>query len=106
MLSLLLSWAMVQAGEPAPARKDCVVGAATLRKDRVLMLHMRAEGPGGLIGDAMFLIAPDDSRYQGYLRHIGGLEVGQSKPVPCWPSPAPMPGGRGEPASQPASAPV
>ena len=58
------------------------IGSATLRPDGVLELLLRAEGPGGIVGDSLITYAPSDPDYQKVLAHIGGLAVGQSKPVP------------------------
>lgn len=66
---------------PAPS-----IGSATMRADGTIALQLRAEGPGGAIGDALLTYAPDDERYREVLDHLGGLEPGQTKPVPPWPT--------------------
>ena len=72
------------ASEDAPTMPESI-GSARLEEDGTLVLKLRAEGPGGLIGDALQTIKPSDPDYQSTLEHIGGLEPGQSKPVPPWP---------------------
>jgi hypothetical protein len=64
-----------------------IVGSATMEPDGTLKLMLRAEGPGGMVGDALRVYPPDHQRYHAVLEHLGGLEPGQSKPVPAWPDP-------------------
>ena len=58
------------------------IGSATMRPDGVLELKLRAEGPGGMIGDSLVTYAPDDVNYKKVLAHLGGIKVGETKPVP------------------------
>jgi hypothetical protein len=55
-----------------------------MQKDGSLVLQLRAEGPGGMLGDSRIVYAPTDPNYQAVLAHLGGLEPGESKPVPPW----------------------
>ena len=75
--------------ESAPAQPDSAqpdsIGQAWLDDDGTLMLQLRAEGPGGVVGDALIEYSPDDEEYESTLRHIGGLKKGEIKPVPPWP---------------------
>lgn len=73
--------------QTAESETDSVasIGEATMEEDGTLVLQLRAEAPGGGSGDAMIQYKPNDPRYQRTLDHIGGLEPGQSKPVPPWP---------------------
>ena len=79
-------------GETGTTSPGCVeptnensIGSATMEADGTIVLMLRAEGEGGLIGDAMFSYPPGDPHYQETLDHLCGLEPGQSKPVPPWP---------------------
>ncbi len=76
------------AGDPAPDQDAQVesIGSATMKEDGTLVLQLRAEGEGGMVGDAYFEYKPDDLRYQETLDHLGGLQPGETKPVPPWPS--------------------
>jgi hypothetical protein len=70
--------------ESAPAS----IGVATMEKDGTIVLQLRAEG-GGALGDALLRYPIDHARYAEILRHLGGLEPGQSKPLrfplrPSW----------------------
>ncbi len=58
------------------------IGTARLREDGTLELKLRAEGPGGMVGDSLVTYAPDDKNYQQVLAHVGGLKPGEVKPVP------------------------
>lgn len=58
------------------------IGVATMQSDGVLVLQLRAQGAGGLIGDARITYSPGDPNYQKVLQHLGGLKPGESKPVP------------------------
>jgi hypothetical protein len=61
------------------------IGSATMQADGTIVLMLRAEGEGGMIGDAMFSYPPDHAEYQSVLDHLCGLAPGQTKPVPPWP---------------------
>jgi len=58
------------------------IGSARLREDGSIELMIRATQPNGDFGEAMFIIPPDDKRYDNILAHVGGLEPGEAKPVP------------------------
>ena len=55
-----------------------------MEKDGTLVLQLRAEGPGPNIGDGLFKYPPKDPQYAKILAHLGGLHLGESKPVPPW----------------------
>jgi hypothetical protein len=61
------------------------IGAAEMRADRTIVLRLRAETEDGATGEGYFTYAPTDTDYESVLRHLGGLEPGESKPVPPWP---------------------
>lgn len=69
----------------APLTPD-PIGAATMRADGTIVLDLRAEGPGGIVGDARFTYAPGHPQYAAVLAHLGDLKPGQSCPVRPWPS--------------------
>lgn len=60
------------------------IGTATMEPDGTIVLQLRAEGPGGSIGDALFRYPPDHPEYRSVLDHLGGLHPGEGKPVPPW----------------------
>ena len=61
------------------------IGQASMLPDGTIELLLRAEGPGGMRGDAKFSYPPTHPQYQMVLTHVGGLEPGKPKPVPPWP---------------------
>ena len=68
---------MMEEGQP--------IGVATMQADRTLVLRLRAETEDGATGEGYFTYAPGDVDYAPVLQHVGGLEPGESKPVPPWP---------------------
>jgi len=61
------------------------IGMAWLEQDGTLVLQLRAEGRGRIMGDGLIKYQPDHEAYGRTLSHIGGLKKGQVKPVPPWP---------------------
>ena len=64
---------------------DAPIGTATMEADGTIVLMLRAEGPGGEIGEGMTRYPPGHEDYEMVKRHLGGLTPGQSKPVPPFP---------------------
>ncbi len=62
-------------GAAPPALED-PVGTAHMRPDGTVELKLIAVAPGDIRGEAMFLVKPDDPRYQGVVDHLGGLKPG------------------------------
>lgn len=62
------------------------IGSAKMEDDGTILLLLRAETPGGAVGDALLRYPPRHPQYDEILRHLGGLEKGQEKPVPPWPT--------------------
>jgi hypothetical protein len=58
-----------------------------MNADRTIVLYLTAHGHGGIIGDGSRVYPPSHPDYQMVLAHLGGLEPGESKPVPPFPSP-------------------
>ncbi len=56
-----------------------------MEADGTIVLMLRAEGPGGIIGDAQLRYEKSHPKYEETLRHLGGLKPGEEKPVPPWP---------------------
>lgn len=71
-----------------PSAENCFIGSASMREDRSVFLMLRAEGPNGVIGDSAFEYAPGHPEYDEIVRHVGPIEPGQDKAVPCWPEKA------------------
>ena len=91
-LALLAAWIVVPACSVAPqaetrsaASEQESIGVATMDANGAITLRLRAEGPDGLVGESLFVYPPSHEDYQYVLDHLGGLEPGQSKPVPPFP---------------------
>jgi hypothetical protein len=69
----------------APATDNRSIGQATMEPDGTIVLMLRAEAPGGGVGEGLLRYPPGDKDYEMVKQHVGGLEPGQSKPVPPWP---------------------
>jgi len=61
------------------------IGVATMSADGTIGLRLRAETADGAEGEGYFTYSPADTDYESVLGHIGGLQPGESKPVPPWP---------------------
>ncbi|QRN97053.1 hypothetical protein JRI60_50250 [Archangium violaceum] len=68
--------------EPEPVEP---VGSAHLRLDGTLELRMRAKAPGAIVGEALFILKPNDPRYASVLEHLGDLSPGGYAPVRPFP---------------------
>lgn len=62
-----------------------IIGTAFMYDDGTILLDIRAELPGGGEGLSRLEYPKYHRYYEEVLRHVGGLEPGQSKPVPPWP---------------------
>ncbi|MBU3078927.1 DUF1353 domain-containing protein [Sphingomonas quercus] len=74
--------------EPDPAAP---IGTAELRDDGAIRLDLRAEGPGGAIGHAAFVIARTDIVFPAVRDHLfagGALEAAPGRVLPFRPMPA------------------
>ena len=90
--ALLAAWMVVTACSTAPdaATRSGIsqqesIGVATMDADRTITLRLRAEGPDGALGEGLVVYPLSHEDYQYVLDHLGGLEPGQSKPVPPFP---------------------
>ena len=58
------------------------IGTATMLDDGTILLQLRAEGPGGVLGDALLRYAPTDPRYGTVRDHLPKLRPGATVNVP------------------------
>jgi hypothetical protein len=89
LLAGLLAATLASGGPLRAAAEDATplpasIGAATMAPDGTITLRLRAEGPGGKIGEGQFSYRPGSAQYDEVLGHIGGLKPGQTKAVPPW----------------------
>lgn len=68
-----------------PPEPDDFIGSAHMREDGTLELKLRAEGPGDILGEALFVVAPSDPKYQGVVDHLGSIAPGGYAPVRPFP---------------------
>ena len=80
-VTLVLPGAAVgqQAAPPGPP-----IGTARMLADGTILLDLVARG-NGASGDARLTYPPGDPQYQAILRHLGGLQPGEIKPVRPFP---------------------
>jgi hypothetical protein len=66
---------------PAPAS----IGMATEEADGTIVLTLRADGPGGMVGDSQFRYPPTHKDYRMIQSHVGPVPAGKSVPVKPFP---------------------
>jgi hypothetical protein len=76
-----MSQATTPAPPESPAPETPSIGQATMEPDGTIVLRLRAVSPKA-IGDALLRYPPDHPQYKSILDHLGGLQPGESKPVP------------------------
>jgi hypothetical protein len=68
--------------EPEPK----TIGSAYMQDDGTLEMSLRAVAADGTIGEAMMVVAPQDTRYADMVKHLGGIKPGEGKAIPPFPS--------------------
>jgi hypothetical protein len=63
------------------------IGTATAQPDGTLELRLIAKADDGMHGEAMIVVSPTEERYARIVDHLGGIQPGQTKPVPAWNAP-------------------
>jgi len=76
----LLAVMLLMAQAPLPAS----IGVATMTNDGTIILRLRAEGAGGMVGEGNLTYKRGNPQYEEVLHHIGGLKPGETKIVPPW----------------------
>jgi hypothetical protein len=64
-----------EAADAEPGEQGSI-GSAHMRADGTLELRLRAEAPGGIHGEALFIVSPHDPRYADLVQHLGGIQPG------------------------------
>jgi hypothetical protein len=57
------------------------IGRATMSADGTITLQLRSLGPDP-IAESELVFPPDDLQYEEIKHHLGGINAGESKPVP------------------------
>jgi hypothetical protein len=60
------------------------IGMATMTEDKTIILDLRATGDNGEVGTGRVTYSLSDPQYNDILKHLGGLKIGEKKPVPPW----------------------
>lgn len=63
------------------------VGSASMLADGTLELRFRTETADGAIGEALTIVRPGEPHYASIVKHLGGIQPGQGKPIPPFPPP-------------------
>lgn len=58
------------------------IGTATMLSNGTIVLDLRPEGPGGMIGDARLTYRPGEPHYPAVRDHLPGLRAGMTVMVP------------------------
>ena len=70
---------------PERAQPD-QVGSAYMQPDGTLEMSLRTETRDGTIGESLLVVAKGDPRYANMVKHLGGIQPGEGKPIPPFPS--------------------
>jgi hypothetical protein len=73
--------AAANSSQPIPCDDIDSVGRAKMSADGTITLQLRSLWPNP-IAETQLVYAPDDPQYDEIKHHLGGLEPGESKPVP------------------------
>jgi hypothetical protein len=58
------------------------IGRATMKEDGTIILDLKAVGEDGQVGSGRLVYSPTHPEYENIKKHLGGIEPGESKPVP------------------------
>ena len=72
------------AKSPSPKSQESV-GVASMDEKGVIRLQLRSIDHG-MIAEALKIVRPGDADYESTIQHLGGLKIGESKPIPPFPS--------------------
>ena len=70
-----------RSNQPIPCEDIDSVGRAKMAADGTITLQLRSLWPDP-IAESELVFAPDDPQYEEIKHHLGGIEPGESKPVP------------------------
>jgi hypothetical protein len=73
--------AAANSSQPIPCDDIDSVGRAKMSADGTITLQLRSLWPNP-IAETQLVYAPDDRQYEEIKHHLGGLNPGESKPVP------------------------
>ena len=73
--------AAANTSQPIPCDDIDSVGRAKMSADGTITLQLRSLWPNP-IAETQLVYAPDDPQYEEIKHHLGGINPGESKPVP------------------------
>ncbi len=80
ILILIFSFTAVVAADDA---NTDVKGIATMLDNGAISIYPFQKE--SILADGQIIIKPEDNNYQKMLIHLGGLEIGEEKPIYSWP---------------------
>lgn len=82
--SILAALALLATRDLAAQTETGPIGIATMLPDGTIVLDLRAEAPGGTVGQGRLTYPPGHPEYAAVLRHLGGLRPDEVKSVRPW----------------------
>lgn len=88
IVALMVTSAAAFAGDPLPSTSEArasmpYTGTAVMQEDGAISLHLRLGSDGKDVDDTL-TYKTTDRGYDNVLRHLGGLNPGESKPFSPW----------------------
>jgi hypothetical protein len=85
LLGALTNPAVAQANKDVPIQCEAVdsIGTAHMAADGTIALWLKSLPPGPR-AEGVLTYAPDDPQYEEIKKHLGGIKVDETKPVPPW----------------------
>jgi FlaG/FlaF family flagellin (archaellin) len=88
LVALIVASAAAFAGDALPSTSEArasmpYTGTAVMQEDGAISLHLRLSSDGKDIDDTL-TYKTTDRGYDNVLRHLGGLNPGESKPFSPW----------------------
>jgi len=92
IIGLLVALLVVDQSPPAASKTTTqqgelptYIGMARREADGTIVLDLRADGPGGMVGHGQVRYPPGDKNYAAVARHVGPIPAGRSVPVRPFP---------------------
>lgn len=79
-----LTFSIVATAPGGEQKNEAPIGTAEMKSDRTIVLRLRAEFPGGGVGEGFLEYPPTHPDYKEILEHVGPLAPGQTVLVRPW----------------------
>ena len=83
-LAALMMSGFVGLAEDAQSKDPSIIGDATMTADRTIIIRMRRTTDGKNVSGTI-TYAINNPHYKDILKHLGGMNPGDTKLVPAWP---------------------